>query len=191
MVDYKVSDSFKDSIQVVSWVVLSVGGLVAAFKAIYEVKQNREQRVKELRWSRANAAKGVLDELFSNPQAQNAILILDWSERQREYEIKKGINQLISYGEVLAALGRAQKADLNDKEVFITDCFDCLFYLVDRIEHNIRIKLISFEDVDAPLRRYARKIKAQQEIYENFMKSHGYDLAIQFFRRFERTPTAA
>jgi hypothetical protein len=181
----------KEWIQVASWVVLSVGGLVAAFKAIYEVKQNREQRFKELRWRRANVAKGILDELFSHPQAQYATLILDWSERQREYEIKKGNSQFISYREVVAALGQAQNADLNDKEVFIRDCFDCFFYLIDRIEHSIRIKLISFEDVDAPLRRYAKKIEIQHDTYENFMKSHGYGLAIQFFKRFEIASTAA
>jgi hypothetical protein len=129
--------------------------------------------------------------LFSQPQPQYATLILDWSERQREYEIKKGNNQIISYDEVIAALGKAQKSDLNDKEVFIRDCFDCFFYLIDRIEHSIRIKLISFEDVDAPLRRYATKIEAQHETYENFMKSHGYSLAIQFFKRFEMALTAA
>jgi hypothetical protein len=191
MVDYKMNESFKNLIQVISWVVLSVGGLIAAFKAIYEMQQNREQRGEELRWRRANVAKGILDELFSNPHSQFATLILDWSERQREYEVKKGSNQVISYNEVVAALGKAQQADLNDKEVFIRDCFDCFFYLIDRIDHSIRIKLISFEDVDAPLRRYAKKIEIQKETYENFMKSQGYSLAIQFFKRFERASTAA
>ena len=180
-----MSQSFKDWIQVVSWVVLSVGGLVAAFKAIYEMQQNREQRVDELRWRRANVAKEILDELFSNPHSQNATLILDWSDRQREFEIKKGNSQTISYGEVLAALGKAQQSAFDDKEVFITDCFDCFFYLIDRIENSVRLKLISFEDVDAPLRRYAKKIRVHRETYENFMKSHGYTLAIEFFKRFD------
>ena len=182
---------FKDWIQTASLVVLSVGGLIAAFKAIYEVKQNREHRVKELRWRRASVAKEILDELFSHPQSKYATLILDWSERQREYEVKKRNTQTISYGEVVAALGKAQKSDLNDKEVFITDCFDWFFYLIDRIEHSIQIKLIRFEDVDAPLRRYAKKVEIHYETYENFMKSHGYNLAIEFFKRFGMASAAA
>ena len=178
-----MSQLFKDWIQAASLVVISIGGLIAAFRAVYEMQQNREQRAEELRWRRANVAKGILDELFSNPQSQYATLILDWSERQREYEIKKGYNQAISYDEVVAAVGKMQEADLSDKEVFIRDCFDCFFYLIDRIEHSIQIKLISSEDVDAPLRRYAKKIGTQQETYDNFMKLHGYSLAIQFFKR--------
>lgn len=180
-----MSQSFKDWIQVVSWVVLSVGGLVAAFKAIYEVQQNREQRVDELRWRRANVAKETLDELFSNPHSRNATLILDWSERRREFEIKKGNSQTITYGEVLAVLSKAPKSAFDEKEIFITECFDCFFYLIDHIENSVRIKLISFEDVDAPLRRYAKKIRAHRGTYENFMKSHEYSLAIEFFKRFD------
>jgi len=180
-----MSQSFKDWIQVVSWVVLSVGGLVAAFKAIYVVEQNREQRVDELRWRRANVAKQTLDELFSNPYSQKAALILDWSERRREFEIKEGHSRAISYGEVLAVLGKPPESAFDEKDIFITDCFDCFFYLIDHIENSVRIKLISFEDVDAPLRRYAKKIRVHRETYEKFMKSHECRLAIEFFKRFD------
>jgi hypothetical protein len=186
-----IDPEIKDGIQIASWVAVSVGGLIAAFKAIYEVQQNRVQRAKELRWRRANVAKEILDEMFSHHLAQNAGLMLDWSERHREYEIKEENNQAISYNEVVSALGKARKIELNDKEVFIRDCFDYFFYFIDRIEHYIRIKLISFEDVDAPLRRYAKKIKIERELYESFMRSHGYDLAVQFIERFDNAPAAA
>ena len=186
-----INQDIMHGFQIASWVTLSVGGLIAAFKAIYEVRQNREQRKKELRWRRANVAKEILDEMFSHHLAQNAGLMLDWSEHQRNYEIKEGDRQTVSYSEVLSALGKKQKAVLDDKQVFIVDSFDYFFYFIDRIEHHIRIKLISFEDVAAPLKRYSEKIENHRELYESFMRFHGYYLAIQFFKRFAAVPAAA
>lgn len=185
-----INQEIKDVVQIASLLTVSVGGLIAAFKAIYEVQQNRIQRAKELRWRRANVAKEILDEVFSHHLAQNAGLMLDWSERQRNYEIKEGDRQPVSYSEVVSALGKEQKAVLDDEEIFIRDSFDYFFYFIDRIEHHIRIKLISFEDVDAPLRRYAKKIEIQRELYESFMRSHGYELAVEFFKRFADVPAA-
>ena len=39
----------KDIIQVAAWLTATIGGLIAAFKAIIEMRHNREQRKKELK----------------------------------------------------------------------------------------------------------------------------------------------
>lgn len=176
-------------IQGIYYIVISLGGVIAASNVIIQLKQNREQRKKELRWRQANVAKEILDDLFSHPQAQDAVLILDWSDRNREYEIKKKTNQTISYNEVINALNKNDKSDLTDKEVFIVDCFDWFFYLIDRIEHYIDNRLITFEDVNAPLKRYADKIRVDKEdkykIYKEFMEKNNYNMAVKFFERFK------
>lgn len=45
-----VNATTKDIIQIVVWVVAIVGGLIAAFKAVHEMRQTRQVRAQELRW---------------------------------------------------------------------------------------------------------------------------------------------
>ena len=186
-----IDPKIKEWAQVLFWAVAIIGGLIAAFRAIYEVQQNRSQRIKELRWRRANAAKDILGELFSHELAKNAALMLDWNLSQREYELAKEERRAISYDDVIPALGKNQPQNLDIKEIYIRDSFDYFFYYIDRIEHYIRIRLIKFTDVSAPLKRYANKIEAQEELFAGFMKSQGYHLAIAFFKRYKEKEDAA
>jgi hypothetical protein len=58
-----------------------VGGVVAAFKSITEMKETRLQRARDLRrlsW-RMNE---LLDDFFGNERANDALLMLDWSGRE-------------------------------------------------------------------------------------------------------------
>jgi hypothetical protein len=45
----------KDLLQILALAVAIVGGLIAAFKALDETRENRRQRVRELRWKRQNS----------------------------------------------------------------------------------------------------------------------------------------
>ncbi len=179
-----MSPLFKDWFEVMTWAIAAIGGLIAAFKAIYEMQQNRKQRIKELRWRQASVAKTILDEMFSHKQSGNAVLMLDWNEDKRQYQIMDGGNEEISYDEVIAALCKTQLAALNNKERYVRECFDYFFYLLDRIEHNIEIELINFADVESPLQPYVKKINEQQQVYDGFMKAQMYELARKLITRF-------
>jgi hypothetical protein len=170
-------------VTLIGGVVAVVGGLVAAFKAIHELRQSRKQRDEELRWKQANVAKQLLDELFvQNDYSENAVLMLDWNRGKRDYIVGKE-SILISYDDVLAALGKEQSESLSKKDMYIRECFDFFFYFIDRIQHYININLTNSDDVQTPLKPYAKKIKAHREVYERFMTSQDYDAAKQFLRQ--------
>jgi hypothetical protein len=169
-------------VTLIGGLVAVVGGLIAAFKAIHELRQSRKQRVEELRWKQANVAKQLLDELFAHDYSENAVLMLDWNKGKREYAVGKE-SIIISYNDVLAALGKEQSDSLSEKEMYIRECFDFFFYFVDRIKHYININLTNFDDVKGPLKPYAKKIKAHRQVYESFMEAQEYEHAREFLRQ--------
>ena len=44
---------WKDAVEMFFWLVASVGGVVAAFRGLHQMRLNRDQRAEELRWQRA------------------------------------------------------------------------------------------------------------------------------------------
>jgi hypothetical protein len=166
-----------------SWGVAIIGGLIAAFVAISQLKLNANQRKNELRWRQANAAKESINDIHSNNWSRNAVTMLDWSEGQHRLKFEGKDNIEIFYEEdVIRALGKLQ-SECSDLEQDIVDCFDWFFYFIDRIEHYIRTNLIEFEDVKDVFSIYSKKIKKHEELYENFMKAHSYELAIAFWKQ--------
>lgn len=175
----------KETAQFLALVVTVTGGLIAAFKTIYEMKQSREQRTRELRWRQANIAKELLDEIFSHHCSERAALMLDWYESKRLYEMKPEQYEWISYDEAIAALQKDQLEVLEEKDFHIRECFDFFLYFIDRIEHYIEIGLISFEDIEAPLRPYAKKMSYHKQIFDDFMlRQHEYELARKLLDRY-------
>jgi hypothetical protein len=175
------------TIQEISWLVASIVGLIAAFKAIYEIAQNRKQRKKELRWKKANVAKELLDEIFEHDYAKNAILIMDSTKFMRKYKIDEDEYEEISYDNVKELLNEPSP-NPGKKAIYIKDCFDWVFYFIDRIEHYIRIELIDFEDVEVPLARYSRIIEGDKLIFETYITDQQCFLALEFWRRFGHLP---
>jgi hypothetical protein len=92
---------------------------------------------------------------------------------------------MIAYEEVLATLQKPQKELTTEKEIYIRECIDWFLYFIDRMEHYIQIELINFAGVEAVLRPYVRRIKANLNAYENILKAQDYDLARAFFCRYE------
>jgi len=181
----EINPLFKDWAELITLIgglVAVVGGLIAAFKAIQELRQSRRQRVEELRWKQANVAKQLLDELFAHDYSENAVLMLDWNKGKRGYAVGKE-SILISYNDVLAALGKEQSDSLSEKEMYIRECFDFFFYFIDRMKHYININLTNFDDVKGPLKPYAKKIKAHRDVYDNFMEAQEYEHAKELLRQ--------
>lgn len=171
-----------DLITLIGGIVAVVGGLIAAFKTIQELRQSRRQRYEELRWKQANIAKQLLDELFGHEYSENAVLMLDWNKGQRKYVVGNEF-LIISYRDVLLALKKEQSDSLSDKEMYIRECFDFFFYFVDRIKHYININLINFDDIKAPLKCYARKINDNREVYYSFMQAQEYKYAEKLLKQ--------
>lgn len=177
--------ALKDWIQLLVWIVGISGGLVGLYKAAYEIRENRKQRLAELHWKRANAAKELVDDIHKDEHAVHAVHMLDWcTEKEgQEYEISPGNKVTITYDQVLQALAKNKGEPKDHKDAYIRDSFDWFFFRVDRIEHYIRRELTEFEDVQTVFTAYAEEIARHKQIYEDFLDFHKYSLAKSFFAR--------
>jgi hypothetical protein len=154
-------------------------------QAIYEIGASRKQRAEELRWKQANAARELLDDIHNHEQAGQAIHMPDWCDGGFEYKINDdGFRCRIDYPDVVNALAMNSAESQHDRSAFIRDCFDWLFYRIDRIEHYIRRGLIQFDDVGDVFEVYAREVAHHEQVYSDFLRFHEYDLARIFFARF-------
>lgn len=172
----------RELIQEFMWIVVSIGGLVAAFRGIHEVLLNRRQRQREHRWRQAEVAKTLLDEIWSNDASQAAMLMLDWTNR--EYEIEPGVTVRIVVEDVVGAL-RTEDISFDLKEAYIRDCFDEFLDGLQRLEHYIDIDLIHFEDVEYPVAYYVEELTNLREPVERYLKKYDFTKTGAFLNRFE------
>lgn len=179
------AQEFRDWIQLAAILVACVGGVIAAFKAIFEIQQSTEQRRAELRWRHAQAAKELITDIHRDRHASNAVLMLDWSEGATEHEVEPGHSELLAYRDVLSTLGKAPPDCVSSRDRNIRDAFDWFFYYIDRIELYIETGLIEFIDVRPVFKTYATKIQRDMQVYEPFIQEREYELALRFWRRYE------
>lgn len=179
----------KDLIDAISKSIGVLSVFVAIFVAWHqfeknrqETKRSREQREEELRWRKASLARDVLNELWEDSYANDAMFMLDWSNR--EYNIAKAKVERITRDEVWDAL-RIAPTNFNDKEKYVRDCFDHFFGMMQIIEHYISIKLLEFEDMKYPFNYFAGKLRQKREVVEAFLKKYEYDKAIAFLNRLD------
>jgi hypothetical protein len=155
-------------------------------KELAERRSALRQRRDELRWKKAELAKTVLDEMFDDPYAVDAMSMIDWSSR--EYYVKssraeQGQMQKITSRDVLCAL-RISELHFNDKESYIRDCFDHFFGVMQILQHYIEIDLIEFKDVTYPFTYYAQLMNRKRRSYNYFINEY-HRKAGDFLERFE------
>jgi hypothetical protein len=185
-----MDDSTKDWVDAISKIAGVLGVFVAILvarhqfgKSRQETKRDREQREEELRWRKASLARDVLNELWEDQYANDAMLMLDWSNR--EYNIAKDTAERITRDEVWTAL-RTAPTNFTTKEKYIRDCFDHFFGAMQIIEHYISINLVEFEDVKYPFNYFAGKLSQKREVVETFLETYEYDKATAFLRRLDK-----
>jgi hypothetical protein len=152
-----LSVEIKDVIQIVVSAVAIIGGLVAAFKAIAELKRGNIQRREDMRWKQAEMAKKIIDEIYNDRLARAAMKMLDWSGLT--YERPDG-SRSGPIDDTVRRIGlRISNTAFSEKDdgPFIRDAYDALFDAFERLEHFIRIRLIQFEDVQPVFRYYVEK----------------------------------
>ena len=188
MISPQAMTTFKDWGQLLGYFVAVPAAILGFAKAIYEISASRKQRAEELRWKQAQAAKELLDDLHHDKLASQAIHMMDWVDGSAEYKIRDDSSVTINYPAVLNALALNQVEACDERDAYIRDCFDWLFYRLDRIEHYIRRGLIQFEDVQEVFKVYAREVGFHKDVFSGFLQFHEYNLAREFFARFARVP---
>lgn len=176
-------DLLKEISQEALWLVGIVGGCVAAFKAISEMRQSTNQRHQELRWKRSQAARDLIKEIHQDPRAAAAVTMLDWSDGKHSYMLGSN-NITISYADVLRAVSCHAGSVDDEKDEYIRDCFDWFIYYINRIEHYIRTRYIDFEDVQPVFKSYALKLLKELPSYKRLLRDREYELAHAFLNRY-------
>lgn len=182
-----MNSNIKDWVDILTKLLASIGGLIAAFRAIYEIQANRKQRINELRWKQANISKTIIDELLSDEKAQAALTMLDWPGREFILENSEDKQELVTVSpeDIRIALRTKNDLGFDNKQVYIRDCFDSLFNYIERIQHFIDIKLIDFEDVIFPINYYVLRIMYDQPyiIFKSYFRKYGYKKTEFFFEK--------
>lgn len=174
--------NLKDWTQAASWLIAVIGGVVAVFNILYEMRENRSQRAEELRWKRAQAAKVLNDEMLDDGPTYAALVMLDWSGRQ--FEIQPSVRVKIATHEFLTAL-RTNDPNFSDTEIFVRDAFDSLFYHMGVFEHYISRTLIEFDDVKHPIDYYVVKMAEHKPTFSKYIFAYGFDRSSCFLERFD------
>jgi len=181
-------------VQIVVWALTIVVGGIGAYKGIRELQMSTESRKTELRWKQAAVARDLLGEIHHGFYSSAAVQMFDWWDCTRNYSVKhdgivlvsdageKGLIE-IATDDIRAALALPMHQQINEKEIFIRDCFDWFFYYVDRIDQYVLNGLVTIEDVAAVFNHYSMLVLRERELFEAFMKQHEYHYAVHFFRR--------
>ncbi len=174
-----------DKVQLVSWIIAMIAAITTASIAISSFRKSIRERKLDLLWKQANVAKEFMNEVLTNAYSGKAILMLDWFVIDKsDYTDTSGISH-IDYAEVLEAIPKIASRTYSEKEKHILDCFDWLFYFIDRTEQNINDGLLRFDNVKYIYYPYYKKIYEHRSLYESFMKDRCYLLAPNFLKRFE------
>lgn len=178
----------KDIFTLIGSSVTIIGGFVAATLAIYNLILSRKIREKELRFKQAQMGKQIIEEMFDDEAAGNALLMIDFD--QRSFDLGSRKKSIITRDDVLQALNPLNKHE-DRKTVFIRECFDGLFYFLDRIEHFVTIGLTTFEDVAVPIKYYATMMSKHKSILVKYIQLTQFERAHIFLNRFSVWKTAA
>lgn len=177
------SPLIKDRFDMASKTVAIVGGLISAIVLIVSLKANTAQRARELRWGQAKLAAELEDDmLIDDPQAFNALRMIDWTAYDFTIEGKK---VRITRDEVRKSLDVENNNNLPPNGAFIRESFDRLFYRMGKMERALKSNLINFEDVCSPMDYYVPFLRFVygQTLVLYMEQLHQTD-AIQFMKRF-------
>jgi len=174
----------KDWLQAIAWIAAAIGAFVAAIKFWSELRLGREQRNRELRWRQAEAGKSLNDEMLIDQWAWPALQMLD--DDGREFELPSKRRTQITHDDLRRALDPSIPMGSVDREkdTYIVECFDSLFYYMSTLEHYISSTLIIPEDVEFPLDYYMHHLSKFRPVVEKYLQEFRLVKAFAFLRRY-------
>jgi hypothetical protein len=127
-----------------------------------------EQRNRQLRWDQAKLAKEINDQFLADPDAQNAVGIVDADVRILKVttaeDLPKTYPVSIEDEEHIKALEVSGKG-AEAKELYIRECFDSWFYWMSIMEQYLKNKLVLQEDIAYPSDYYVRCLREEPKLY--------------------------
>jgi len=194
-----MTENIRHWIEFGSWIAGGFATILAFIQIIREIRKNREQRSAELssrdqdraarqedlRWKRAQAAKGLMDELLTTSDVVSALRMLDWpGDTIRADYLDEKAEFTVSRQDYRDSI-TVPKAHFSKKDQFICDAFDGLFWFFAIFEHYISIGLVTFEDVRFPPDYYVDILSRDADVFSRYLKHYGLDRASAFLSRFQ------
>jgi hypothetical protein len=181
--------AYETIIDLSSKVVATIGGLIAAFTAISELRRGREEKARKLIWDQTKEAQRMVEEVFYNDESFAALTMLDWD---RPHKLPDGSELQISREKMRRALRTQHSSNetgFDKAEIYVRDCFDSLFGHVEMIEHAISVQLIEFTSVKTSFEYYVGLMKEplNSSVFDNYLTNYGYMLTLKFLRRFDNS----
>jgi hypothetical protein len=171
----------KEWLQALAWAGTAGGLIVAAWKLRSDAHATREQRDRDLRWRQAEAGKKLNDEMMTDVRSWAAMQMLDYSGRT--FKLPSNTHCTITHSDLATALN-ASTTILKEKDIYIRDSFDGLFYYLATLEHYISSSLIRYEDVAFPIEYYVPLLGKFKTDAESYLKKYQLVRAQAFLSRF-------
>jgi hypothetical protein len=178
-------------------VINGYSGLIAALVTLLVGLLALYQWRVATRWRQGEEGRKLIDELFLGDKhgGYDALLMTEpgigeylW------YEDSKGKHYTkVSHEEAIAALTRALVGkSQEEKDDFIRECFDDLFYYLERIELFLENRFITYNDVCSPLAYYEEQMAKNSEdykVYKDYIKKIRAGRADRFLNRLKKERT--
>lgn len=154
-------------------------------------REQLKQQLSQRRWDQAKLAREIDKEILADSQAKVALALVD-CDKDTYVASVPGTDDRYSYDfkkkEDVRAL-RVGASDLNDKEVYLRDCFDAWFYWMTVMESHLKDGFLLQGDVNLMGGYYVRYLKADADLYEacvKYITHYGLGQAVLgFLNRFE------
>lgn len=183
--------------QTLAALVASIGGVVGIFKVVVEMKRANQQREREnterqerrqlaereLRWRQAEMCKRLIDAIFSDKKATDALDILDYESITLPVTGSKTIST--QHGKLAHNL-RIVDLTLTEEDLFVRTRFDALLQHFLHLENYIAVDLIIEEDVRTLFEYYAFRCAAHKAALNEYADAFGFQSAVRFLNRFSK-----
>jgi len=176
-----MDQGLKDWLQAGAWLAAAIGLFVTVIKFWSEFREGRLQRERDLRWRKAQAGKSLNDEMQEDEYAWAAMQMLD--SEHREFKLPSGETATITQTAIATALDPAICSN-DEKDIYIRDCFDTLFYFLAMMEHYISSTLILEDDVAYPIEYYVPLISTFRAQIAAYLARYGLWRTRLFLERY-------
>jgi hypothetical protein len=123
--------------QICAWLVAIIGGLVAAFQAVAQMRRSNVQRLEDMRWKRAEMAKKCLDQMWGDGLVRAAMKMLDWDKLSYVTPQGRATGPITHEARRMALRITGTEFRADGDELFIRDAFDALFDGFQMLEHLV------------------------------------------------------
>ena len=185
-------DAVAKVVQMLSWLVASVGGVIMAYKAVAEFQiANRERekanalQKRDLRARMADRAKLEVEALYADKKVESALHLVDVDGTAFEFTppgAKESGSERVTH-ERLRHMLRSTDVTFTDLELAVRSCFDSLFSRLASMEKLSSLDILAPDDVLPPLAYYVVKLSRFKTEVSDYCNNFGFKEALLMLKR--------